>query len=82
MHKLHSHRYTLAVCGLALLLLALAAACLLVGSVDIDAGAVLSILSGHGSGNEAWDVIVVQSRVPTIATAALAGAALTVSGLL
>ncbi len=83
MHKLHSsHRYTLAVCGLALLLLALAAACLLVGSVDIDAGAVLSILSGHGSGNEAWDVIVVQSRVPTIATAALAGAALSVSGLL
>ena len=82
MHKLHSYRYTLAVCGLALLLLALAAACLLVGSVDIDAGAVLSILSGHGSGNEAWDVIVVQSRVPTIATAALAGAALSVSGLL
>ncbi len=80
--QLHSHRYVISVAVLIVALAALAAACLLLGSVDIDASAVWTILTGHSSGNEAWDVIVMQSRVPTIVTAALAGAALSISGLL
>lgn len=63
-------------------LVALVAACLLLGSVDIDSHLVWEILRGKGSGNEAWDIIVLQSRLPMIATAGLAGAALAVSGLL
>lgn len=62
--------------------LALAAACLLLGSVDIDSTAVWDILTGRGSGNAAWDTIVLRSRLPMIATAALSGAALAVAGLL
>ena len=77
-----SHRYPLTMTLLTLALLGLAGACLLLGSVDIDARSVWTILTGGTSGNSAWDVIVLQSRLPMIATAALAGAALSVSGLL
>lgn len=76
------HRYPLTMTLLTLALLGLAAACLLLGSVDIDARSVWTILTGGTSGNSAWDVIVLQSRLPMIATAALAGAALSTSGLL
>ena len=58
------------------------AACLLLGSVDIDASVVFNILTGRDSDNEAWNIIVMQSRLPMIVTAILAGAALSVSGLL
>lgn len=75
-------RYILLVVALTLVLLALAVACLLWGSVDIDAAAVWQIIAGNGSGNRAWDIIVLESRLPMIATAALAGAALSVAGLL
>lgn len=78
----HSHRFTITIAGLLALLLLLVVACLLLGSVDIEAGAVWCILTGGDSGNEAWNVIVLQSRLPMIATAGLAGAALAVSGLL
>jgi len=57
-------------------------ACLLFGSIDIDAGVVFSILTGKDSGNEALNTIVLEIRVPMILTAMLAGAALSVSGLL
>jgi len=67
---------------LAVALLALVAACTLVGSVDIPAAYVWSIVTGNGSDNEAWDIIVLESRLPMIATALLAGAALSISGLL
>ena len=40
------------------------------------------ILMGRGSDNVAWEIIVLQSRLPMIVTAALAGAALSVAGLL
>lgn len=55
---------------------------LVVGSVDIPLKNVLSIVSGEMSSNEAWNFIVLESRVPLIATSALAGAALAVCGLL
>ncbi len=55
---------------------------LLIGSVDIPAKDVLGILCGSESDNFAWRVIVMQTRLPMILTAMLAGAALSVSGLL
>ncbi len=67
---------------LTLSLLALMALCILFGSVDIDAKSVADILLGRGSDNTAWEVIVLQSRLPMVIVAMLAGAALSVSGLL
>lgn len=58
------------------------AGCLLAGAADIPAGAILDIITGHGSGNQAWDYIVLETRLPALATAALAGMALSVAGLL
>ena len=75
-------RYVIVMAFLGAALLLLAVACLLLGSVKIPAGSVIDILTGHGSDNRAWEIIVLQSRLPMIATAALAGAALSVSGLL
>ncbi|HAP49805.1 MAG: iron ABC transporter permease [Muribaculaceae bacterium] len=75
-------RYLIVMTLLGGALLLLAAACLLLGSVKIPARSVIDILMGHGSENRAWEIIVLQSRLPMIATAALAGAALSVSGLL
>ena len=69
--------------GILIVMLALLAiACLIYGSVDIPTSDIFSIITGKGSDNVAWDIIIMQSRLPMIATAALAGAALSVSGLL
>ena len=65
-----------------LLLIVLFVANLVVGSVNIPIDEVMSILSGNRSSNEAWELIMLQSRVPMTVTAVLAGAALAVSGLL
>ena len=75
-------RYAVTIVALTILLLLLALACLVFGSVEIPVDKIVDILSGKGSGNRAWDIIILQSRVPMIATAALAGAALSISGLL
>ena len=75
-------RYAVTMLALTVLLVLLALACLVFGSVDIPVGRIVDILSGKGSGNKAWDIIILQSRIPMIATAALAGAALSISGLL
>ncbi|MDY3684374.1 MAG: iron chelate uptake ABC transporter family permease subunit, partial [Sodaliphilus sp.] len=77
-----SRRFSLTVILLLALLALLAVACLVFGSVDIDASAVMSIVMGNESDNEAWNIIVLQTRIPMILTAALAGAALAISGLL
>ena len=61
--------------GLAILLIA-------IGSVDIPFADVLDILLGNPSENKAWNFIIFESRIPLLATTALAGAALAVSGLL
>ncbi|MGM9804517.1 MAG: iron chelate uptake ABC transporter family permease subunit [Muribaculaceae bacterium] len=74
--------FPLAMTLLGVLLLALAVANLLIGSVSIDAGAVWSIITGQGHENAAWQAIVLHTRLPMIVTAALSGAALSVSGLL
>ncbi|MBR5086110.1 MAG: iron ABC transporter permease [Muribaculaceae bacterium] len=77
-----SHRFAMVTTILLVVVIALMAACMLFGSVDIDASVVFNILIGRGSDNEAWNIIVMQSRLPMIVTATLAGAALSVSGLL
>ena len=56
--------------------------CLLCGSVDIPVGEVWNALTGGDVAKSAWRVIVVETRVPMVLTAAMAGAALSVSGLL
>ena len=68
---------------LAFLVLLLIAANILVGSVHIPASDVLSILAGDTEGiRPSWQYIVLQSRLPQAITAALAGGALAVSGLM
>ena len=76
------NRFILTMIALTALLVLLALACLVFGSVDIPVAKILDILTGKGGGNKAWDIIILQSRIPMIITAALAGAALSVSGLL
>ena len=77
-----SRRFTVTIVLMAVVLVVLTMACLVFGSVDIPFRDTLNILLGKGCDNSAWQVIVLQSRLPMIATAALAGAALSISGLL
>ncbi len=67
---------------LTLACLLLAAACLLWGSVDIPAGDVWASLTGGEQSNPRYGVIVTEMRLPMVITAAMAGAALAVAGLL
>jgi len=64
------------------LLIALFIANLLLGSVYIPAKNIISIVTGSFSQNETWNTIIIQSRLPRALGAAIAGAALSVSGLL
>ncbi len=77
-----TNRFAIVMATGIIFMVALAVACLLMGSVDITPGAVWDIIRGNSSGNVAWDIIVTRSRLPMIATAALSGAALAVAGLL
>ena len=65
-----------------LLLVALAAANMLVGSVHIPTTDVFAILFGNDTAKESWRYIVIQSRLPQMVAAILCGAALAVSGLM
>lgn len=78
----NSCRFAVVMWLLTVALLLLAAGNLLIGAVEIPPEEVLRIISGHESDNYAWQVIITQARLPMIATAALAGSALAVSGLL
>ena len=64
------------------MLIMLIVANLLIGSGDIDPLAVWQIVTGRGHENHVWEIIILNTRLPMIATAALSGAALSVSGLL
>ena len=68
--------------GLGILILFLAAANLLLGSVDIPPADVVRILLGGDSGKDTWDFIVWESRFPQCVTALLCGASLSASGLM
>ena len=82
--SLKPHRIPFSVTLLLILavVLLLAIANLLIGSVDIPPAEMLRIIAGTGCENQAWESIILQSRLPMIATALLSGAALSVSGLL
>ena len=54
---------------------------LLLGTVRIPVGNVVSILFGGDCGSEVWKNIIISSRVPQALTATVAGAGLAVSGL-
>ena len=81
----HSRKQTPFVISLLLILavvILLAIANLLIGSVDIPPSEIWRIVTGQGCENQAWQSIIIHSRLPMIATALLSGAALSVSGLL
>ncbi len=82
MSFIHENKHTLVVLGLVFVIAALVVANLLIGAVSIPFHGVMSVLSGGEVEREAWRVIIMESRIPMIATAALTGAALAVSGLL
>lgn len=65
-----------------LLLLSLFVANLLYGSVDIPCADVLKILSGGEAERDVWRIIVLETRLPQALTALLAGAAVSVAGLM
>ena len=67
---------------LGLLIIGLFLANLLMGSVQIPADEVISILMGGESGKSSWRFIVLESRLPQAMTALLCGGALATSGLL
>ena len=75
-------RFLVTTIVLAVLLVVLALACLVFGSVEIPWRNIVDIITGKGCDNKAWEIIILQSRIPMIVTAALAGAALSISGLL
>ena len=68
--------------ALAAALLSLCCIGLMRGSVQIPLRDVVRILTGTFDGREAWRHIVLESRLPQTLTALLAGAALSVSGLM
>lgn len=60
----------------------LAAANLATGAVEIPLGEIWNIITGKEGSDAVWELIVMQSRLPLIATAALSGGALAIAGLL
>ena len=68
--------------GLGAALLVLFFGGLVYGAVRIPLGDVLRILTGTYDGKEAWQHIVLESRLPQAVTALLAGSSLAVSGLM
>lgn len=66
----------------ALVLFLLFAANIFWGSIDIPCSEVLSIITGGDASREVWQVVVLQTRLPQALTALLAGASISVAGLL
>lgn len=66
----------------ALVLLLLFVGNLFYGSIDIPCREVLSILTGGNAQRDVWRVVVLETRLPQALTALLAGASISVAGLL
>lgn len=80
--KATSHRSAITLIALSLLVVVLLPLNLVYGSIDIPFSEVLNALIGDPVSKHTWKTIVVETRLPMALTAALAGAALAVAGLL
>lgn len=80
--KATSHRSAITLIALSLLVVVLLPLNLVYGSIDIPFSEVLNALIGEPVSKHTWKTIVVETRLPMALTAALAGAALAVAGLL
>ena len=65
-----------------LIFVSLFAANLFYGSLDIPCSEVFSIMTGGGCERDVWRVVVLETRLPQALTAMLAGASISVAGLL
>lgn len=79
---LSTRRERFSLWGLLFLTLALFVLCLFIGSVDIPAREVLTVLSGGEPSKQSWSVIVIGSRLITAIVALLSGSALAIAGLM
>lgn len=77
-----SHRSTITLIALSLLVIVLLPLNLVCGSIDIPLGEVVNAVMGVDVSKLTWEVIILETRLPMALTAALAGAALAVAGLL
>lgn len=77
-----SHRTASTLWGLVIALLILFPACIIIGSVNIPIGEVINAVTGNDVSKETWRIIIIETRIPMACTAMLAGAALSVAGLL
>ena len=76
------HRSTVTLIALSLLVIVLLPLNLVFGSIDIPLSEVVNALIGEPVAKHTWETIVIETRLPMALTAAFAGAALAVSGLL
>lgn len=82
-HSASDHsRFRVSIVLLALVAIIAAFGCLLCGSVDIPASEVLKSTLGQEASRHSWTVIVVETRIPMVLTAAMAGAMLATAGLM
>lgn len=80
--KATTHRSTITLIALSLLVVVLLPMNLVFGSIDIPFGEVVNAILGGEVSKSTWKTIVVETRLPMALTATLAGAALAVAGLL
>lgn len=80
--KLIYKRSTITLWVLTILIILLFPSCLIFGSVKIPFHEVINSLTGMTVEKETWRVIVIETRLPMACTAMLAGAGLSVAGLL
>lgn len=80
--KAIKHRSSITLIVLTLLVVVLLPLNLIFGSIDIPIHEVVNALTGAEVSKHTWVTIIVEARLPMTLTAALAGAALAVSGLL
>ncbi|MBQ0048722.1 MAG: iron ABC transporter permease [Bacteroidales bacterium] len=78
--RLISHRLRLAL--LLLLVVGVAVANIVWGSIHIPLSSVVDILMGNATDHPAWRYIVIENRIPQVVTAMLTGACLATGGLL
>ena len=79
--RVKARKILLATLGMGLVLLAVAGASMLAGTVDINLAQVLALVTGDGEVSEQARLILMEIRLPRILLAALVGYALTLGGV-